>query len=114
MTRSNLLAVLVALVCVSVCTGLVAAADLLADRHSTRGLGCASCHGTTGPQTAVTAATCIACHGAYTAIAEKTARLDPNPHASHRGELACGECHHAHQPSVDFCAQCHDFGFKVR
>jgi hypothetical protein len=25
----------------------------------------------------------------------------------------CESCHRGHKPSVDFCAQCHDFGFTV-
>lgn len=43
--------------------------------------------------------------------AEKFGRQ--NPHDNRLGAIACGECHRAHKPSVDTCAKCHQFGFKV-
>jgi hypothetical protein len=85
----------------------------LIDRHKAAGIACAGCHTESPPAKAVTTATCIGCHGAYTVIAAKTAKDDPNPHASHRGDLPCESCHKVHKASVDFCAQCHDFSFKV-
>lgn len=107
-------AALVALVCgILLWTGVAPAADMLADRHAVTGINCASCHGKTEPQQKVASEVCTSCHGNYAAIAAKTAKLDPNPHASHRGDLPCETCHNAHKPSVDFCQQCHDFGFKV-
>jgi uncharacterized paraquat-inducible protein A len=48
-----------------------------------------------------------------TRLAEKTGKLEHNPHASHEGDLSCESCHHAHKPSEDHCAKCHTFGMKV-
>jgi hypothetical protein len=82
--------------------------------HATAGLNCASCHKESPPTTPVATATCLSCHGGYADLAKKTDDRGPaNPHASHQGELPCDSCHHAHQASVDFCAQCHQWGFKV-
>jgi hypothetical protein len=107
-------AALLAFVCAIILwSGTAGAGDMLADRHAVTGINCASCHGKTEPQATVESAVCATCHGAYAAIAVQTAKRDPNPHASHRGDLPCESCHHAHKPSVDFCMQCHDFGFKV-
>lgn len=92
---------------------------LLADRHATHGLACASCHtdGTPAPGAAVAAnlstMICLSCHGTFAAVAARTAASFPNPHASHLGDLACSSCHRAHRPPVDNCAQCHSFGFRV-
>ncbi len=91
----------------------VGADELLAARHKAAGLACAGCHGEATPHAPGATAVCLNCHGSYAAIAAKTATSDPNPHASHKGELPCESCHHAHKPSVDYCAQCHDWGFKV-
>jgi fumarate reductase flavoprotein subunit len=85
----------------------------LADRHRGAGIECTSCHTEKPPAQAVESATCIACHGAYAALAAKTEKTHPNPHASHQGELPCESCHHVHARSVDYCSQCHDFGYKV-
>jgi len=46
-------------------------------------------------------------------MAEKTSRLDPNPHDSHLGELECGRCHHQHKASENACAACHAIELKV-
>ena len=37
----------------------------------------------------------------------------PNPHAQHDGALPCTECHKGHKASVNYCAQCHSFVYKV-
>ena len=42
-------------------------------------------------------------------LAATTANERPNPHASHRGEVDCAECHHVHKASVTQCNQCHAF-----
>jgi fumarate reductase flavoprotein subunit len=98
-------------------TGLAAGAwaageGPLGKRHEAAGIACAGCHKETPPSAQVPMEACTACHGAYSALAAKTAKKHPNPHESHQGELPCESCHHAHRPSVDYCAQCHDFGFK--
>jgi hypothetical protein len=81
--------------------------------HVGAGLNCASCHKETPPATPVGTATCLSCHGSYEALAKKTISVTPNPHDSHQGQLPCESCHHIHKPSVDFCSQCHQWGFKV-
>ena len=81
--------------------------------HVSAGLNCASCHKETPPATPVGMATCLSCHGSYKALAKKTINVTPNPHGSHQGDLPCASCHHIHKPSVDYCSQCHQWGFKV-
>lgn len=85
----------------------------LADRHQTKNVNCAGCHKESPPKAAVPGEVCMNCHGSYAKIAMKTDKVTPNPHASHVGQIACEKCHHGHKPSVDFCAECHEFGFKV-
>ena len=92
---------------------------LLAEIHSSSGITCLACHGDGIPAAGVavapdaSTAMCLGCHGSFTAVAARTAATLPNPHASHLGDLACSSCHRAHQPSVDYCGQCHSFGFQV-
>jgi len=85
----------------------------LADKHQARGIACEGCHKESPPK-APNMAVCLGCHGDYKALAEKTKQVEPNPHASHEGELECSACHHGHKPGEDYCAKCHTFGFKVR
>lgn len=94
---------------------LVPAADqeFMADRHKAKGVLCEGCHKEPPPK-AVEMKACLACHGDYKALAEKTKHVEPNPHASHEGELECSACHQGHKPGKDYCASCHTFGFKVR
>lgn len=61
--------------------------------------------------------TCIACHGSYADLANKTSGLDePNPHKSqHYGEgIACTACHKEHQPSKAYCNECHEFKYAIK
>lgn len=85
----------------------------LADRHQMIGIACVSCHKESPPKTAVPTAVCIDCHGSYAKIAEKTKRVEPNPHTSHLDELSCESCHHAHKSPENHCSSCHAFEFKV-
>jgi hypothetical protein len=85
----------------------------LAEKHQKAGIECAGCHKESPPKAAVSSAACGGCHGDAAGLAAKTAKAHPNPHASHQGELPCETCHRAHARSVDYCAQCHDFGLKV-
>ena len=56
--------------------------------------------------------TCTGCHNKAD-VAKKTKALEPNPHtAPHNGD--CTLCHMQHEPAVNYCAQCHNFNFKVR
>lgn len=90
---------------------------MLADRHAARGLSCASCHDETPPARPVRTEKCLSCHESFEALGrrhdEKKSGNLPNPHVNHNDELYCEDCHHAHSPSVNYCAQCHDFAYKV-
>lgn len=59
---------------------------------------------------------CQSCHS-YDSVAAKTARIVPNPHDSHAGEVRCTLCHKEHKASENFCCKCHQlgekFGYKV-
>jgi fumarate reductase flavoprotein subunit len=86
----------------------------LADRHKDKGMECSACHKEGPAQKAVPPDICKGCHDEEKLAmksAEKFGRQ--NPHDNHLGAIACGECHRAHKPSVDTCAKCHQFGFKV-
>ena len=85
----------------------------LIDKHIAAGFDCASCHRSAPPPIAPKMTVCTGCHGGYAQIAAKTASDQPNPHASHLGEIPCATCHHVHQASEIFCNQCHAFGMKA-
>ncbi|MBI5650324.1 MAG: cytochrome c3 family protein [Chloroflexi bacterium] len=81
----------------------------LDNQHMSKGLECNACHSTLSPANSPTTATCLTCHkGSYAAVAELTARVSPNPHKSHEGEIPCAECHRGHQSFVYKCGGvCH-------
>jgi len=111
--------------CVWVALGLVVLVDastlwaaerpLLEEKHTGAGLACNACHVERPPRAAAPAAQCLTCHGGdYEKLVRLTEKVKPhNPHESHQGEMECGACHHVHHASVDFCGQCHQFGFTV-
>jgi len=81
----------------------------LIDKHVAAGLTCAKCH-TESTAKAPEMATCLICHGGtYADLAAQTDKYGPNPHASHRGEVPCTECHHVHRASLTPCNQCHTY-----
>lgn len=85
-----------------------------ADFHTeTLKLPCTTCHKT--PDTMPTTETCTGCHPTDKLV-EMTKNVKPtNPHTSpHYGaKLDCVNCHVGHEPSENYCAQCHNFDFKV-
>ena len=88
----------------------------LLQKHLGASLNCAACHKENPPAAPVKMDQCLTCHGGnYDKLADLTDAKggDHNPHASHNGDLPCESCHHVHKPSVNFCAQCHQFDFKV-
>jgi len=85
----------------------------LADRHQTKGIACSACHKEDPPKAAVSTPVCLGCHGSYARVAEKTLKTEPNPHASHMGNLSCENCHHAHKASENQCLSCHQFNFET-
>lgn len=97
----------------SACPAAVQAAGF-ADHHvQDLKLPCTACHKT--PETMPDTKVCTGCHPADK-LAASTAGVKPaNPHTSpHYGtNLDCINCHVGHQPSENYCAQCHSFDFKV-
>lgn len=90
----------------------VAADKFGADRHVARGVACQVCHGKdmNNPQYP-DEKTCTQCHP-KDAVAKKSVDLKPNPHvAPHNGD--CTLCHMMHEPTVNYCSQCHDFKFPA-
>lgn len=93
----------------------LAASMPLSHLHGLRGIGCESCHPTLpdGEAGEPESTVCESCHGSMTALARMEWPNRPNPHDSHYPGLECTFCHHAHEPSEDFCQQCHDFGYQI-
>ena len=103
----------------STVSGLATAQDL-ASFHAGMG-GCTACHGTN----AVTAANvpddeidlnnkCMACHGNYKKLADKTKHFDPHAsHLSDRSPINCTACHTAHAKPKLVCNDCHTFDLKM-
>jgi len=90
-----------------------AGSDYLDRMHGEQGAGCSDCHSGTFPEGPASMSACVECHGPYSALSESTADADPNPHASHLGEIDCGLCHKTHEESVLVCNQCHDYNLVV-
>ena len=88
--------------------------SFLADRHKNAGIDCEACHKENPPSKLVPMQVCLGCHGGdYAKLAEQTKTIALNPHDSHLGEAPCKFCHHAHEPSVYYCASCHILDSKV-
>ncbi len=85
----------------------------LIDKHVAAGINCGGCHSESPPAKQPDNAACTKCHGGYTELAAKTASDQPNPHASHLGDIPCASCHHIHQASQTYCAQCHNFDMNT-
>lgn len=84
--------------------------------HQLAGVGCVDCHGKTDKPVPVEMDKCLTCHKSGDKVAALTAKLKPqNPHLSaHYGsELDCNLCHHQHQKSENYCAECHAWKFQV-
>lgn len=87
----------------------------LAERHAAMKVECAVCHVKGAPaQDYVTADACLACHGSFEKVAERTAKMNPNPHYSHLGKVRCSDCHSGHQQPKNMCNDCHQFDFKTK
>ena len=57
---------------------------------------------------------CLVCHQSYQAVAQKTAKMNPNPHSNHRGEQNCTNCHSVKgKPHLE-CNDCHTFAIKMK
>ncbi|MGN1209377.1 MAG: cytochrome c3 family protein [Duodenibacillus sp.] len=63
----------------------------------------------------VTKNQCMKCHGTYDALAKKTAKLEPNPHFNHMGQVNCEDCHKANKAKPELmCDSCHQFKVKEK
>lgn len=58
--------------------------------------------------------TCFQCHQSYQTVAERTAKMNPNPHSNHRGEKDCNACHSMHGKSHFECNDCHNFAIRMK
>lgn len=92
----------------------VAEATAFKQRHQSKGIDCAACH---GPEldfaVLPTVDVCLSCHESYEAVAELTGDVVPNPHYSHMGEGTCTDCHSEHLEPRLSCNQCHVFEMDV-
>ena len=90
------------------------AAKGFADYHTeTLKLPCTTCHATKDEMP--TTDTCIKCHPKDKLVASTKNVKPTNPHTSphYNADLDCVNCHVGHEPSENYCAQCHNFDFKV-
>jgi len=87
----------------------------LSHSHLLSGVSCFDCHGNADPPEFVGTDQCITCHNPDDLVEATKDNKEANPHNSpHYGpELDCDLCHHSHEPSENFCGQCHDFKFVV-
>ncbi len=84
--------------------------------HLLAGLTCKSCHANPKKPQLTEAEVCMGCHDPEKVSAKSAALQPTNPHNSkHYGIKAdCNLCHHQHEKSENYCAQCHNnFEFKV-
>jgi RecJ-like exonuclease len=82
-------------------------------KHAEFGVLCSECHGTMFSIPVPGMEQCADCHGSYDDVAALTAGRIPDPHHSHMGEVACGQCHREHEASVFSCNDCHVFEMEV-
>ncbi|MEF2074182.1 cytochrome c3 family protein [Consotaella aegiceratis] len=72
---------------------------------------CTDCHENDKPEEAPPYGICLTCHKSYEALAEKSSKLDPNPHDNHYildSEPDCDECHMGHKVREPICVDCHE------
>lgn len=110
MSFSKTLLISLGLASLIACGTVSAAEKFGSDRHVARGVSCQMCHGPDMKNPMYPDEnTCIKCHPKAT-MAKKTEKLQPNPHAApHNGD--CTLCHMQHEPTVNYCEQCHKFNF---
>lgn len=84
--------------------------------HRLNGVTCEACHESVEQAQRLSTEQCLACHGPLEELAARSADVEPhNPHSSPHGPAyaECDLCHQVHQPSENFCADCHDFDYVV-
>lgn len=113
MKNSLLVSCLVSFMLGSGC--MCAQAAGFADGHTSKGVPCEACHVSKEKPQMPTINNCVKCHE-LEALTAKTASVKPqNPHTSphYQNKLECNNCHIGHEPSENFCGQCHNFEYKV-
>ena len=91
-------------------TKSIATSQFMDGKHQAKGITCDACHTAMPPKGAPEMSVCLKCHfGSMTALAEKTNKVDPNPHKFHEDVSSCADCHTGHGPFVYGCgkAGCH-------
>ena len=104
---------ILALAAMSLGFGTSAYAAGTAELHTAMGVKCESCHIAKDKTIPVRKAACLQCHQSYEKMAERTAKVHPNPHFNHFGDRDCSTCHKGHEKSVLTCDQCHKFDLKT-
>lgn len=95
------------LLCLVLSVGLSSVSALpLVDKHAGAGVQCAACHAAT-PGRKPGQDTCLKCHESAEELSQATARLKPNPHRIHLGDLVCTQCHSLHKEQKVNCSACH-------
>ena len=114
--NKTLFAVLAASLGFAAFSSFAADAPVLADRHVARSVTCDKCHGSQPPQAGakVKVEQCLTCHQSYDTVAERTAKIEPNPHKNHLGNVRCSDCHSGHAQPKNMCNDCHKFNFNVK
>ncbi len=75
--------------------------------HKQQGVECKSCHGN-DKKAIIPNETCLACHGSFAELSEKTADMHRNPHMGpHFLDVECTSCHQGHDVIYNLCQDCH-------
>lgn len=104
--------ILIILLFLLVSVSWVAAAQSMRPHHESQGLSCDDCH-TVAPAEAVPMEQCLTCHELPEVKNDYNGAADKHDSPHYGPELECENCHHEHVASENFCAQCHEFDFKV-
>lgn len=116
--KTQLISLIIKSLTSAICTLFVGicSAENLADFHVQQGAKCEVCHQEQAPKpnSRVNPQNCLACHKSFEAVAERTNKLEPNPHNSHLGEVPCSDCHQGHKEYKNMCNDCHQFNWTAK
>ena len=108
--RNLLLILLPALFGISTCFAVG-----MAESHTVKNIPCEACHVSKEKMETPTITQCQQCHNLDVLVKQTESVKPRNPHFSphYQNKLECSNCHIGHEPSENFCGQCHNFDFKV-